>query len=243
MRKWTTPSFKCTIPSDVQFDYIIVTFQQNCHKLEKTILPSEVEEGIFYLNFTQEESAMFETGNVEVECNFMLGDVRMASGLETIYVKKNLHDELIGESEETTLIIEKNGKYNMLGYDYVDVNVQAKTEEVLLWENANPDEPMNSNELRKLDYSYDYFKINFKHKDGGTSDVMLSVHSIVDGYEGSTLYDNAFVALFDKEIMRQLVYTVRGGVPCFIIADAYNMSTFDEEPLGAVPLYIYGVNL
>lgn len=56
MIQWTTQSLKCTIPETVNVDYLILSLKQGDILLEKTINASEIEEGVFDVSFTQEET-------------------------------------------------------------------------------------------------------------------------------------------------------------------------------------------
>lgn len=95
MIKWTTPTLKCTIPSELIFDYILLTIKQGNTKIEKTIQSSEVSEGEFNVTFTQEETGQLSKGKVEVQLNLMNGITRLATSIVELELTKNLHDEVI----------------------------------------------------------------------------------------------------------------------------------------------------
>lgn len=127
MIKRTTPRIKCTIPPDMPLDYVLLTFKQNGIKLEKKILAGNIEDGVFYVTLTQEESQQFKIGfPIEVQVNIMSGSTRLASRVLQIEATKNLHDEIIGDDPGgQTLEITENGKYATEGYQFVDVHVQG----------------------------------------------------------------------------------------------------------------------
>lgn len=97
MIKWTTPRVKCTIPPDLPLDYVLVTFKQGSIVIEKKVTSEQIEEGVFYINFTQEETSQFNIGlGVDVQINIMSGSTRLASRILKVTATKNLHDEFIG---------------------------------------------------------------------------------------------------------------------------------------------------
>lgn len=96
MIKWTTPRVKCTIPSDLPLDYVLLTLKQNSLVMEKTIPAEEITDGIFYVTFTQEETSQFNIGYpIEVQINIMSGSTRMASRILQVAATTNLHNEVI----------------------------------------------------------------------------------------------------------------------------------------------------
>ena len=97
MIKWTTPTLKCTIPNDLTFEYLIITFLQNSKKIiEKRIDYSDVIDGSFEITLSQEETGMFyKDVAVEVQLNIMQGETRMATNIVQLIITKNLHDEEI----------------------------------------------------------------------------------------------------------------------------------------------------
>lgn len=97
---WTTPTIQCTIPSDIVFDYILMTLLQKETniKIEKTIMAESVDEGKFSVYFTQEETGQLSTDYlVEVQCNIMNGLTRLATKKVKMQVGDNLHDAVIEE--------------------------------------------------------------------------------------------------------------------------------------------------
>lgn len=96
MIKWTTPTIMCHIPSDLIFDYAILTLKQNTYVIEKTVQFEEVQEGCFPVYFTQEETGGFQRNvKVEAQLNLMKDDVRLATRVVDLMISKNLHDEVI----------------------------------------------------------------------------------------------------------------------------------------------------
>ena len=97
MIKWTTPNVTCSIPPDLPLDYVVVTFKQGTVVIEKTVVAEQIEEGVFHITFTQEETSQFNVGQkVEAQVNIMSGSTRLASRILEISATKNLHDEFIG---------------------------------------------------------------------------------------------------------------------------------------------------
>lgn len=96
MIKWTTPTLTCTIPPNIDFEYIILTLKQNEIVLNKRIEKEQVNLGRFDVSFTQEETGQFDKlFNIEAQLNIINGDVRLGTNIETIMITKNLYDEVI----------------------------------------------------------------------------------------------------------------------------------------------------
>lgn len=128
MIKWTTPRLKCTIPQDLPLDYVLLTLKQGAVVLEKKILNQEIEDGIFYVTLSQEETSLFNVGlSINAQVNIMSGDTRLASRVLNLTATKNLHDEEIGEGDIRTLEILENGTYDVTAYDRVVVNITPPT--------------------------------------------------------------------------------------------------------------------
>ena len=98
MIKWTTPRVKCSIPPDLPLDYVLVTFKQGSVAIEKKVMSAQIEDGTFFIDFTQEETSQFNIGlSIDVQINIMSGSTRLASRILKVTATKNLHDELIGD--------------------------------------------------------------------------------------------------------------------------------------------------
>lgn len=103
MRQFTTPSLKITlkrkdgtIATDLEFDYLIFSIRSECFKIDKQIPFSEVQEGIFYVLLSQEETARLKIdSNVEVEVNFFAGQGRFATSIKRVKVDRNLLNRVI----------------------------------------------------------------------------------------------------------------------------------------------------
>lgn len=94
MIKWTTPTLKCTIPSGIEFDYILLTLVQDDVMIEKTI--TDVIDDTFTVFFTQEETSQFSFyKKIQAQLNIINGGVRMATNIVELGMSKNLHDSLI----------------------------------------------------------------------------------------------------------------------------------------------------
>lgn len=98
MIKWTTPTLKCTIPSDLEVDYVILSLRQDNVLLEKTIDKAEIENGVFYVTYSQIGTGRFNHDKkVEAQLNIMNGDTRIATNIIELKITKNLHPEVINE--------------------------------------------------------------------------------------------------------------------------------------------------
>lgn len=98
MIEYTTPTMKCTIPDETEFDYILITFKQYDNAIEKTIQKAEVVDNEFSVFLTQEETSSFSTGKpIQVQLNIISGGIRKATNIVEIKLTQNLHDEIIAE--------------------------------------------------------------------------------------------------------------------------------------------------
>lgn len=97
MIRWTTPTLKCTIPKDLPLTYLELKIEQNNKQVVKRVEATDINDGVFYVTFSQEETSSFVIGNAEVQLNIMNGDVRMATNIVPIHITKNLKDELMDE--------------------------------------------------------------------------------------------------------------------------------------------------
>lgn len=97
MIRWTTPTIKCTIPSDLPLTYLNLIIKQNNISVEKTIMADEVVDGVFYVTYDQKETSAFEVGRAKVQVNIMNGNKRLATCKVDIEVTENLKDELMDE--------------------------------------------------------------------------------------------------------------------------------------------------
>lgn len=103
MRTFTTPTLNITIKkkstgdiaTDLVFDYLIFTIKSNKKTIEKRVEFSQFVEGIFQIDFTQEETGSLPAnGTVQAEINFWLGDKRSASMIKTLKIDDNLIEEV-----------------------------------------------------------------------------------------------------------------------------------------------------
>jgi hypothetical protein len=124
MNKWTTPTLEMTVPKGLDFDWLLVTFEQLNYKIEKIVDASAVVDNKFYVTFSQEETGQFKTNSkVEVQVNIMNGTERQATLPDELVVTKNLHDAYIDPSTPSILEITENGEYDVSKYSKIIVNV------------------------------------------------------------------------------------------------------------------------
>lgn len=98
MIRWTTPTLECTIPTDIDFDYLILTIKCGEAEIDKEVQASEVTDGEFSITLTQAESSLFPAGAfVSAQINFIDGGTRFASKRESLYVSENLYNREIKE--------------------------------------------------------------------------------------------------------------------------------------------------
>lgn len=96
MIKWTTPTLKCNIPIEIEFDYILFTLEQGSKIIEKTIESDNVIDGAFYITLSQEETGLFEKGSVvNAQLNIMKDETRLATNIVQMQITRNLHNEEI----------------------------------------------------------------------------------------------------------------------------------------------------
>lgn len=125
MIKWTTPSLKCTVPSNIEFDYILLTLTQGAKVIEKTFASGDIVDGSFTATFTQEETGSLSPNIVvNAQLNIMKGEQRLATNIEQLQLSKNLHDEIIGDLPSITFSITENGTYSVGDYQFVEVNIE-----------------------------------------------------------------------------------------------------------------------
>ena len=103
MQQYTTPTIRLAMSTDITFaDEVFVTFGFNGKKF-MTKTGDEITVSAEYVDvfLTQEESASFPKGGVQVEVNFTFFDSvanvmkRGYSDKPTIFVDRNLLDEVI----------------------------------------------------------------------------------------------------------------------------------------------------
>lgn len=103
MRIFTTPDLRIrilkkdgTVATDLEFEYLIFTLRSCCARLDKRVDASEVEEGVFTVTLTQEETGLFPGyDTVKAELNFFNGNKRLGTLIKTISTDDNLIDEVM----------------------------------------------------------------------------------------------------------------------------------------------------
>lgn len=105
MRIFTTPTLNIHIrkkdgspATDLEFEYLIFTIKSLDKKtrLDKRVESSEVSEGSFVIELTQEETGMFEPdATVEAEINIFNGNKRLGTLIKSLSLDNNLIDEVV----------------------------------------------------------------------------------------------------------------------------------------------------
>lgn len=103
MREFTTPTLNITIryrdgtvASDLEFDFVLFTLVSGKTIVEKKVPYEDVIEGVFSIEFTQEETGSLTPGSTaECELNIMAGSNRIGSAIKRIAISKNLHQGVI----------------------------------------------------------------------------------------------------------------------------------------------------
>lgn len=103
MRQYTTPTLNITlkykdgtVASDLEFDYLVFSLRSACYKIDRKIQKESVEEGVFSVTFTQEETSKMKLNdNVEMELNFFKGQTRFATNIQQMKIDRNLLQEII----------------------------------------------------------------------------------------------------------------------------------------------------
>lgn len=238
MIKWTTPRLKCSIPPELPLDYVLLTLSQGGTKIERTIDASQLEDGIFCVTLTQEETALFNLGySINAQVNIMSGSTRLASKILNLTATKNLHDEVIGDEEIRVLDIAENGIYDVSAYEKVNVNVESGTniEEVILWENPNSSdsfEPQIIHLSSSID-DFQFIKVHYKQQ-AYEYDFLCNVNRNIANK--SFVYGGNGGALFYRYISE-----INNGGVNFRISDAYFNAGGTVNSM-LIPLKIYGVN-
>lgn len=103
MRTFTTPDLRIrlirkdgSVATDLEFEYLIFTLRGCNTRLDKRVDASEVEEGVFSLTLTQEETGAFPEGaTVRAEINFFNGNKRLGTLIKALSLEENLIDEVV----------------------------------------------------------------------------------------------------------------------------------------------------
>lgn len=103
MRTYTTPVLYITIKredgtivTDLEFEYLIFTIKEGKNRLDKRIEASEVVDGRFQVELTQEETGQFSSyGVAKAEINFFKGSFRIGTTIKSINIDDNLIEEVI----------------------------------------------------------------------------------------------------------------------------------------------------
>lgn len=87
---------KKTVYTDLVFDYVLVTLTSGGTIIEKEIPYEQTSEGVFTVDYTQEETGRLTVGSAcEIQLNVMYGNKRIASCTKRLVVHKNLHKAVI----------------------------------------------------------------------------------------------------------------------------------------------------
>ena len=97
--RYTTPVFTLTFKEKdldlTQAEDVFVTFQQACKKMTVTGEDLTVGEKTIAVSFTQEETAEFCAGDVEIQANWVIAGKRAASEVVNYQFTKQLLQEVI----------------------------------------------------------------------------------------------------------------------------------------------------
>ena len=104
MRTYTTPELRIrllkksdkTPATDLSFNYLIFTLKHGCVRIDKRVESTEVEEGEFTIQLTQEETGAFPGDtSIDAEINFFNGSRRLATVIKKLRICDNLMDEVV----------------------------------------------------------------------------------------------------------------------------------------------------
>lgn len=97
--RYTTPVFTLTFTEkDLDLTLasdVFVTFKQACNIITVTGEDLTVSEKSISVSFSQEQTASFCIGDVEIQANWVIGDKRAASEVVTYQFTKQLLQEVI----------------------------------------------------------------------------------------------------------------------------------------------------
>ena len=97
--RYTTPTFQLVFTEDgldlTQAESVYVTFEQGKTKITKTGTDLTVREKQISIWMSQEETAKFKTGVVDVQANWMIAGNRVASDIMRVNISGQLLTEVI----------------------------------------------------------------------------------------------------------------------------------------------------
>ena len=97
--RYTTPTFTLTFTEQgldlTQAAGVYVTFKQALYEVTKTGDDLEVEQKRISVYFSQEETARFCVGDVEIQANWMTGDRRVCSEIVSYPISDQLLKQVI----------------------------------------------------------------------------------------------------------------------------------------------------
>ena len=95
----TTPTFRLTLPSTVNFDMVravYVTFCRNDVVITKEIDSAVIERNVIIVSLTQEETLKLGVGTVEIQVNWITArGIRTASSIATYEFTRQLLLEVL----------------------------------------------------------------------------------------------------------------------------------------------------
>lgn len=106
MRKYTTPTLRCTLKdaitkeiiTDIEFDYLMFTLSGDNVCINKQIDFNEYDQetGQFLVKLSQEETGDLEIGQtLKAQVNIIIGEDRFATTIGDLTVKRNLYNQVI----------------------------------------------------------------------------------------------------------------------------------------------------
>lgn len=95
----TTPTFRLTLPSAVNFDMVravYVTFRRNDVVITKEIDSAVIERNVIVVSLEQEETLKLGVGTVEIQVNWITArGIRTASSIATYEFTRQLLPEVL----------------------------------------------------------------------------------------------------------------------------------------------------
>lgn len=103
MRTYTTPTLRITlkkrsgeVATDLVFTHLVFTIKANKQRIDKRVEAGEVQEGVFTVRLTQEETGGLSSyGPARAEINIWNGATRLATLIKSLNIDGNLIEEVM----------------------------------------------------------------------------------------------------------------------------------------------------